>query len=210
MMQGPIYIRIILYYFNKLRCQPSPIINFKTLAQNAALPNVIKISSHCCCRNKTRLLSLPATPPPRHSISQHFTWLPAYLYQNDDWALPMCLDGSKRFWFLCNNNNRPYGHIVADTCYRREPISILDKFKWDLWKTKWHSVRFLSQYLGFPLLQSFHECFILIFILILLLPERNPMVSLEFFIGIILPAVVWSWVLLSLQQKWVPGIFPGW
>jgi len=35
------------------------------------------------------------------------------------------------------------------------------------------------------------------------------MVPLEFFIDIILPAALWSWGWLSLQQKWVPGIFPG-
>ena len=33
---------------------------------------------------------------------------------------------------------------------------------------------------------------------------------LEFFIGIILPAALWSGAWLSLQQKWVRGIFPGW
>jgi len=38
---------------------------------------------------------------------------------------------------------------------------------------------------------------------------RFPMVSLEFFINIILPASLCPWGWLSLQQKWVPGIFPG-
>jgi hypothetical protein len=38
---------------------------------------------------------------------------------------------------------------------------------------------------------------------------RFPMVSLEFFIDIILPAALWPRGTLSLQQKWVPGIFPG-
>ena len=35
------------------------------------------------------------------------------------------------------------------------------------------------------------------------------MVSLEFFIYIILQAALWPWSSLSLWQKWVPGIFPG-
>jgi len=38
---------------------------------------------------------------------------------------------------------------------------------------------------------------------------RFPMVSLEFFIDIILPAALWPCGWHSLQQKWVPGIFPG-
>jgi hypothetical protein len=38
---------------------------------------------------------------------------------------------------------------------------------------------------------------------------RFPMLSLEFFIDIIVPAALWPLGCLSLQQKWVPGIIPG-
>jgi fluoride ion exporter CrcB/FEX len=41
----------------------------------------------------------------------------------------------------------------------------------DLWWAKWHCDRFLSQYFAFPLSVSLHQCFVLIFILALLLSE---------------------------------------
>jgi hypothetical protein len=38
---------------------------------------------------------------------------------------------------------------------------------------------------------------------------RFSLVSLEFFIDIILLAALWPWGWFSLYQKWVPGIIPG-
>ena len=42
----------------------------------------------------------------------------------------------------------------------------------DIWLTKWHSDGFFSEYFGFFLSLSFHQCSILIFIHTLLLPHR--------------------------------------
>jgi hypothetical protein len=38
---------------------------------------------------------------------------------------------------------------------------------------------------------------------------RFPMGSLGFLFELILPAALWPWILLSVWQKWVPGLSPG-
>jgi hypothetical protein len=38
------------------------------------------------------------------------------------------------------------------------PVSIQDQSMWDLWRTKWHWDRFFTEYFGFPLSISFHQC----------------------------------------------------
>jgi hypothetical protein len=44
---------------------------------------------------------------------------------------------------------------------------------WDLWWTKWHWNRYLSVYFGFLLLVLLHQCFLLIFICMLLLAGQT-------------------------------------
>ena len=57
--------------------------------------------------------------------------------------------------------------------------------------------------------QTTSVCFYIYDLLGRRLRVRFPMISLEFFIGIILPVTPRPWGRLCFQQKWVPGIFPG-
>ena len=53
------------------------------------------------------------------------------------------------------------------------PVSIRGRSPCHLWQTEWQCDRFLSEYIGFPLSASFHQCSILISNHMLLLPERK-------------------------------------
>jgi hypothetical protein len=68
--------------------------------------------------------------------------------------------------------SRAMAHAVS-----RRPLTadatgwIPGQFMWDLCWTKWHWDRYFSEYVNFSLSVSFHQCLILTFIYILLLPE---------------------------------------
>jgi len=61
-----------------------------------------------------------------------------------------------------------YGQSPASHC--AAPDWVPDHSMWDLWWTKWHCDRFLSQYFCFPLSVSFHQRSIFIFIYRFFLP----------------------------------------
>ena len=56
---------------------------------------------------------------------------------------------------------------------RKQPVSIPGQSMWDLWWTKWHWERFLSETCSSPLSVSFRQCSIRILILRLLLPNED-------------------------------------
>ena len=56
---------------------------------------------------------------------------------------------------------------------RRSPGSITDRSMLVLWWIKWHWNRLFYKYLGFPPSVTFHQCPILVFILILSSPKNN-------------------------------------
>jgi hypothetical protein len=129
--------KLFLYYFSKFSRQPSPRIIFKTSAKTQLSSASLKFGLNVAVQtqNLRHLLSffhlLQAADSPIHFSTTYLA--SSCLHQKDDRALPVCLDSSKLFWFLCSSNNRPYGRVFADACYRRDPISILDKCKRDLW-----------------------------------------------------------------------------
>jgi len=48
--------------------------------------------------------------------------------------------------------------LTAEVC-----VWILGQYLWKWWQTEWHWNRFLSEWFSFPILVSFHHCFILLF-----------------------------------------------
>jgi hypothetical protein len=67
------------------------------------------------------------------------------------------------------NNGTYQPHYMAP--HWRMMYILHNKYMWDLWWTTWHQDRFLSEYFGFPLSISLHQCSTLIFIHIWFLAE---------------------------------------
>jgi len=65
--------------------------------------------------------------------------------------------------------NRPIWLYLMD----RSSASIPDQSPWDVWWTNWRWDKFSSDYFGFPLSVSFHQCSIPIFFNTLLLAEEQ-------------------------------------
>jgi hypothetical protein len=74
-------------------------------------------------------------------------------------------------YIYCNTDVRSRNHcchgavpwlrrLAAGLPPRRPRFDPGSVHMWDLWWTKWHWDRFFSEYFGFPLLISFHRCFI--------------------------------------------------
>jgi len=60
--------------------------------------------------------------------------------------------------FICNLNE-----VQSPVSHRRDLVSILERFLWYLWCTKWHWDGFSRDSFVFPLLSSFHQCSALTF-----------------------------------------------
>ena len=60
------------------------------------------------------------------------------------------------------------GYLLAS--HHRDLGAFKGQAMWELWSTKWHWDRIFSEYSGRPMSVSFHQCSILAFISILLLP----------------------------------------
>jgi hypothetical protein len=58
-----------------------------------------------------------------------------------------------------------------DSSLKNSPRLSPGQYKWNLWRTKWQEDRLFSEYSGFPLSLSSHQCSILTFVYTLLLQE---------------------------------------
>ena len=87
-----------------------------------------------------------------------------YIYS---WVFQMDTD-----FYLCEVRTEVLYSRLPSHCGGRGSIS--RQSTWDLWWTEWHRDRFFfSEYFGFTLPESFHQCFILILIYMLLLTRRT-------------------------------------
>jgi len=62
-------------------------------------------------------------------------------------------------WIYIRNLNE----VESPVSHRADLVSILEKFLWHLWCTKWDWDGFSRDSVGFPLLSSFHQCSVLSF-----------------------------------------------
>jgi hypothetical protein len=90
-----------------------------------------------------------------------------------------------------NINCTTYYQLLQKLTYFLQYILLIGGTRWiSGWGTRWHKVWGTA-------LQNGRLVF------------RFPMLSLEYFIDINIPDVLYSWGRFSLYQKWLPGMFPG-
>jgi len=103
-----------------------------------------KEQRHCCThrRQSTRNLQM---------FSGYIPTLPLFHSEQNDLFSQIAFQ-----W-----NVKPCGPIVgrslSSASYRGVPVSIPNKYMWNLWWTKWRWQRFCSQYCGFLPSVSFHQ-----------------------------------------------------
>ena len=101
--------------------------------------------------------------------------------------------GSKNFW---HSVHRFCPSVRVKNNYTRECRDV-EGYDRLMCITRWWACPEFNIYLNCPAVQVVRS------------RVRSPMVLLQFFNDIILPAALWPCGRLSVEQKWVPGIFSG-